>query len=119
VHVNRAPLSGRVVAIERGGSEYLAAFHREAADRNVCCTMTCEMASGETFRVVQISGLIARRILCFPQVGEWLARGTRYGYIRFGSRTDVWLPLRAVSRVRPGDRVKGGSSVLARLEDPA
>jgi phosphatidylserine decarboxylase len=119
VHVNRAPLAGRILAIERSGSRYLAAFNRDAAERNVRCTMTCEMPSGERFRVVQITGLIARRILCFPEVGQWLGRGARFGYIRFGSRTDVWLPLRAVPRVRPGDRVKGGSSVVARLEEPA
>lgn len=119
VHVNRAPLSGRVVALERSGSRYLAAFDRDAETANVRCTMTCEMESGERFRVVQITGLIARRILCFPEVGDWIGRGARYGYIRFGSRTDVWLPPRAVSRVRPGDRVKGGSSVVARLEESA
>jgi phosphatidylserine decarboxylase len=69
--------------------------------------------------VAQITGLIARRILCFPQIGDWVARGDRYGYIRFGSRTDVLLPLRAEAKVRRGDRVKGGSSIVARLEDPA
>jgi phosphatidylserine decarboxylase len=119
VHVNRAPLAGRVVAVERSGSRYLAAFNREAEHANVRCTMTLESAAGERFQVVQITGLIARRILCFPVVGEWLRRGDRYGYIRFGSRTDVLLPLRAVAKVRRGDRVKGGLSVIARLEGVA
>ena len=93
VHVNRCPLAGRVVAIERSGSRYLAAFNREAETANVRCSMTLETAAGERFEVAQITGLIARRILCFPEVGEWVGRGDRYGYIRFGSRTDVLLPL--------------------------
>jgi phosphatidylserine decarboxylase len=119
VHVNRCPLAGRVVAIERGGSKYLAAFHREAESANVRCSMTLETAAGERFQVAQITGLITRRILCFPEVGEWVRRGDRFGYIRFGSRTDVLLPPRAVPKVRRGDRVKGGSSVVARLEEAA
>jgi phosphatidylserine decarboxylase len=119
VHVNRCPLAGRVVSIERGGSRYLAARKREAEKANVRCTMTLETAAGERFQVAQIAGLVARRILCFPEIGEWVRRGDRYGYIRFGSRTDVLLPPRAQPSVRRGDRVKGGSSVVARLEEPA
>jgi len=119
VHVNRCPLAGRVVAIERSGSRYLAAFNREAETANVRCSMTLETAAGERFQVSQITGLIARRILCFPEVGEWIGRGDRYGYIRFGSRTDVLLPLRAEPKVRRGDRVKGGSTLVARLEAAA
>jgi phosphatidylserine decarboxylase len=119
VHVNRCPLAGRVVAIERSGSEYLAAFDREAESANVRCSMMLETAAGERFQVAQITGLIARRILCFPEVGEWVRRGDRFGYIRFGSRTDVLLPPRALPKVRRGDRVKGGSSVVARLEEAA
>lgn len=116
VHVNRAPLAGRVLAVERSGSKYLAAFDRSAETANVRCTMTLENAAGQRFQVAQITGLIARRILCFPEVGDWLTRGVRYGYIRFGSRTDVLLPLHAEPKVRRGDRVKGGSSVIAHLK---
>ena len=69
---------------------------------------------------VQITGLIARRIVCQPAVGEWLVRGVRYGLIRFGSRTDVVLPIGSEARVAVGDRVRGGSSVIAVLAgDPA
>jgi len=118
VHVNRCPLAGRVVSIERGGSRYLAARKREAGSQNVRCTMTLETAAGERCQVAQISGLIARRILCFPEIGEWVRRGDRVGYIRFGSRTDVLLPARAEPSVRRGDRVRGGSSAIARLEEP-
>ncbi|MCG8588988.1 MAG: phosphatidylserine decarboxylase [Proteobacteria bacterium] len=115
VHINRAPVSGRVVGIERGGSEYLAAFNADAESRNVRCAMRLETASGAAVKVTQITGLVARRIVCQPRVGEWLRRGDRYGLIRFGSRTDVVLPLDSELRVVPGDRVRGGSSVIAVL----
>jgi phosphatidylserine decarboxylase len=119
VHVNRAPIAGRVLAIERGGTSYLAAFNRRAEQENVRCAMTLETARGERVRVVQITGLIARRIVCHPRVGEWIRRGDRYGLIRFGSRTDVVLPLAAELRVRRGDQVRGGSSLLAQLPGAA
>jgi phosphatidylserine decarboxylase len=65
--------------------------------------------------VAQITGLIARRIVCHAQVGEWLPRGARYGLIRFGSRTDVVLPAGSRALVKRGDRVRGGASIVAEL----
>ncbi len=115
VHVNRAPVAGKVVAIERGGSAYKAAFDRSAEQENVRCALTLETEDGDRVDVVQITGLIARRIVCHPQVGEWLERGVRYGLIRFGSRTDVVLPATAEARVERGRFVRGGSTVLAVL----
>src|SRR5215475_9188122 len=115
VHVNRAPLAGRVVAVERGGQRYLAAFDRRAETENARCTLWLETARGERVGVVQIVGLIARRIVCHPRVGEWVERGARYGLIRFGSRTDVVLPPEAELCVRRGERVRGGATVVARL----
>jgi phosphatidylserine decarboxylase len=113
VHVNRAPIAGRVLARRRGGEKYLAAFDEAAERCNVRCAMTLETAGGARVEVVQITGLIARRIVCQPAVGEWLARGVRYGLIRFGSRTDVVLPIGSHPRVAVGDRVSGGRSVIA------
>jgi phosphatidylserine decarboxylase len=115
VHVNRAPVAGRVVAIERSGDAFLAAFNPAAESRNVRLDLVLELASGARVRVSQITGLIARRIVCHAQVGEWLPRGVRYGLIRFGSRTDVLLPAGSRAKVAKGDRVHGGSSVLAEL----
>ena len=115
VHVNRAPVAGRVVSVERSGSKYLAAFNRRAEDVNVRCDMTLETEKGERVILSQITGLIARRIVCHPQVGEWLGRGVRYGLIRFGSRTDVVLPATATLRVNRGEPVRGGKSVIAQL----
>jgi phosphatidylserine decarboxylase len=115
VHVNRAPVAGRVAGIERSGDAFLAAFNPAAETRNVRCAMTLETAEGLRVGVVQITGLIARRIICQPAVGAWLDRGVRYGLIRFGSRTDVLLPLGSEARVAVGERVHGGSRVIARL----
>ena len=115
VHVNRMPLAGRVESIDREGAKYLAAFDRRAEGENVRCSLTMRTDAGEWFRVVQITGLIARRIVTHPQVGEWVARGERYGLIRFGSRTDVVLPVAASARVKPGERVRGGSTILAEM----
>ncbi len=115
VHVNRAPLAGRVVSIERRGAKYLAAFNPDAEGLNVRLDITLETARGQRIRFAQITGLIARRIICQVREGEWLEKGARYGLIRFGSRCDVVLPLGSRPRVAKGDRVRGGSSVLAEL----
>jgi phosphatidylserine decarboxylase len=115
VHVNRAPVAGRVLAKKRGGEKYLAAFNKAAERQNVRCALTLETAEGIEVDVVQITGAVARRIVCQPDVGDWLARGVRYGMIRFGSRTDVVLPVGSQARVAVGDKVKGGSSVIAVL----
>ena len=115
VHVNRMPLAGTVEAVERAGTKYLAAFDRRAEGENVRCSLTLRSDRGERFRVVQITGLIARRIVCHPVVGDRVARGLRYGLIRFGSRTDVVLPETAEARVRPGERVRGGSTIIAEM----
>lgn len=113
VHVNRMPLAGRVEAVDRAGTRFLAAFDRRAEGENVRSALTLRTDRGERFRVVQITGLVARRIVSHPRVGEWVPRGVRYGLIRFGSRTDVVLPEGAEPRVKPGERVRGGSTILA------
>jgi phosphatidylserine decarboxylase len=119
VHVNRAPVAGRVTAIERGGTRFLAAFDPRGEHENVRLAMTLETAAGERVVVTQITGLVARRIVCHPRVGEWLGRGVRYGLIRFGSRTDVLLPLGSEACVRRGQRVRGGATRIARLQASA
>ena len=117
VHVNRAPLAGRVVAIERTGTKFLAAFNPDAEALNVRLDVTLETPRGARVRFAQITGLIARRIICHAQVGDWLDKGVRYGLIRFGSRCDVILPPGTLPRVAKGERVRGGSSILAELRE--
>jgi phosphatidylserine decarboxylase len=119
VHVNRSPVAGRVVSVERAGRRFLAAFDRRAEAENARCTLALETAGGARVEVVQIAGLVARRIVCHPRPGEWLRRGARYGLIRFGSRTDVVLPAGSELRVRRGERVRGGESVIAMLPEAA
>jgi phosphatidylserine decarboxylase len=116
VHVNRAPVAGRVTSIDRSGDAYLAAFNPEGESRNVQLAMALDTAWGR-IDVVQITGLIARRIVFQPKVGDWLDRGVRYGLIRFGSRTDVVLPLGTESKVAVGDVVRGGKTILAELPE--
>jgi len=117
VHVNRSPVAGRVVDIERDGSKFLAAFNPRVETENVRLAMTLETLFHERVRVVQITGLIARRIVCYPQIGEWIQRGARYGLIRFGSRTDVYLPPGSELSVKKGQKVRGGSTVLGTLPE--
>jgi phosphatidylserine decarboxylase len=113
VHVNRSPVAGRVVEhfVEEGG--YAAAM-KAAAEHNVAAYTLLDTAYGRVV-VAQRTGLIARRIVQRAPVGSLLARGERFGLIRFGSRTDVYLPAdQATPEVAPGDRVVGGVTVIAR-----
>ena len=113
VHVNRAPVAGKVADyfVEAGG--YAAAM-KPSAEHNVAAYTVLETAHGQVI-VAQRTGLIARRIVQRAPVGSLLAKGERMGLIRFGSRTDVYLPSeRAVPRVSPGEKVMGGASVIAR-----
>ena len=115
VHVNRVPLAGRVLSLTRGGTRFLAAWDPRGERENVRLAMELELADGRRIVVTQITGLIARRIVCHAKVGEWIPRGVRYGLIRFGSRTDVLLPPGSVATVKVGDRVSGGAAIIGRL----
>jgi phosphatidylserine decarboxylase len=112
VHVNRAPVAGTVTEfwVEDGG--YAPAMRPEA-EHNVAAYTVLETERGRVV-VAQRTGLIARRIVHRAPVGSLLARGERFGLIRFGSRTDVYLPASAEAAVAPGDKVRGGSTVIAR-----
>jgi len=111
VHINRAPIGGRVAKVEYHKGEFLPAFDHKASTRNEQNTVTIQ--DGGT-RVVfkQIAGLIARRIVFTKRVDDAVARGERVGMIKFGSRVDVFLPPEFRVVVKEGDRVQGGLSVL-------
>jgi phosphatidylserine decarboxylase len=113
VHTNRAPAAGKVRTVRRRGGEYRAAFSTHASSRNAQLRIDLETASGARLGVVQITGLIARRILCYASEGDELERGDLYGLICYGSRVELILPATAKVRVAVGDRVRGGSSVIA------
>ena len=113
VHVNRSPVSGIVRGAHYECGKYMNAMNPACAEQNERNTVTIE---GEGHRVIfkQIAGLLARRIVFTKQVGDSVRRGERVGLIKFGSRTDVIFPQPAEISVKIGDRVKGGSSILAR-----
>lgn len=115
VHINRAPLSGRVRAVRRRGGRFLAAFRSDASERNVQLRLDLEGPGGTRIGVSQITGLIARRIVCHASEGGTLERGEPYGLICYGSRAEVYLPMRSEIAVRPGDRVRGGATILAEV----
>jgi len=115
VHVNRAPLDGRVVSIDYQQGKFLDARDGRASSENERNGVVLETSSGVRIAFVQIAGLIARRIICYPKVGDVLTRGSRYGLIRFGSRVDVYLPVGVAPLVKLGDTTRSGETVLGRL----
>ena len=114
VHVNRSPVAGTVTEMRHRAGEYKAASRPDAALRNEQQAIVLESETGLRLLVVQIAGLLARRIIPFVKPGHNLARGERLGMICFGSRVDLYLPLEAEVLVKVGDRVKAGSSMVAR-----
>ena len=115
VHVNRAPVGGVLREVRYQKGQFLNAMDVTSADKNEQNVVT--VASEDGYEVVfkQIAGLLARRIVFNHKPGDRLRRGQRVGLIKFGSRTDIELPGHADVRVRKGERVKGGSSVIAQL----
>jgi len=116
VHVNRSPISGTVSRVHYQKGQYLNAMNPASAERNEQNVVTLRGQGADAgFEVTfkQIAGLLARRIVCRCAAGQTVERGQRVGLIKFGSRVDVMLPANAELRVRVGDRVKGGASVLA------
>jgi phosphatidylserine decarboxylase len=116
VHTNRAPIDGRVTYRQRHEGLCLDARHRDCSEKNRAMTWAFQNPR-VTVVVRQITGMIARRIVGWSKVGDELKRGERFGMIRFGSRTEVFLPLNSTVLVKVGDRVVGGSTIIARLPE--
>jgi len=118
VHVQQAPVSGRVRLVEHTPGRYLSAFRRESSlhNENVLLGLEASDPAGERIGVRLIAGVLARRILPWVTVGEEVARGGRISLIQFGSRVELYLPLRAKLRVQVGDEVVGGETVVAVFE---
>jgi phosphatidylserine decarboxylase len=115
VHVNRAPVAGKVIAAPYHQGAFLNASLDKASEKNERQNMVLEMASGQHIGVVQIAGLVARRIILEAAVGDQLNVGQQYGIIRFGSRVDVWLPAATTVQVLPGQTMIAGETMLADL----
>ncbi len=114
-HVNRAPVAGEVTAVAYRPGKFLNASLDKASDDNERNGLVIRMEDGRTLAVVQIAGLVARRIVCFTAPGARLGRGERFGLIRFGSRLDVYLPDGAEPLVSPGQTMIAGETALAKL----
>ena len=114
VHVNRSPVAGLVDSVRYEAGRFMAAYRDEASELNERCTIALE---GDATRigVKQIAGVLARRIVCRVRAGDKLAAGERFGLIRFGSRTDLVVPRSVEMRVKIGDRVRGGETVMGVL----
>jgi len=116
VHTNRVPIGGRVIYRQHRQGLCLDARRPDCSEKNEAMTWAFEN-SRATIVVRQLTGAVARRIVAWSQVGDDLKKGERFGMIRFGSRTEVYLPLTATVLVKVGDHVNGGSTIIARLPD--
>ncbi len=115
VHSNRSPVDGAVQQVWYNPGKFVNADLDKASTENERNAVWIKTADGQDVTSVQVAGLIARRILCYVKAGDVLARGQRYGFIRFGSRVDVYLPLDATVKVAIGDKVSATSTILAIL----
>ena len=113
VHVQRAPVAGRISSVIYRPGKFYAALRAAASERNEQNVILMDTVKS-TVVFKQIAGAIARRVICWKREGEMAARGERVGMIRFGSRVDVWLPMETRVVVNRGQKVKGGESILAK-----
>ena len=113
VHVNRSPIAGKITKVEYKQGKFLVASVEAASSENEMNVITVE-DNGVKVVFSQIAGLIARRIICYKQAGDSVAAGERVGYIKFGSRVDIWFGPEWTVDVKEGQRVSAGSSILAR-----
>lgn len=117
VHSNRSPVDGEVLGVEYFAGKFFNAALDKASLENERNAMVLRTPAGHVVTAVQVAGLVAKRILCYARAGDILSRGQRYGFIRFGSRVDVYLPPGSRPRVAIGDKVSATSTVLADLPE--
>jgi phosphatidylserine decarboxylase len=117
VHSNRIPVAGQVRSVDYFPGRFVNADLDKASIANERNAIVIEMSTGVKVTSVQVAGLIARRILCYVRPAESVEKGQRYGFIRFGSRVDVYLPPESVPQVMIGDKVSASSTILATLVD--
>ena len=115
VHINRAPVAGNVDDVQYERGKFFAAYRDEASERNEQNALRLVDSQGRQVSVVQIAGVLARRIVCRVKKGDFLERGARFGMIMFGSRTDLYLPRGSRIDVAEGQRVKGGETIIGRF----
>ncbi len=116
VHVNRSPMAGKITELAYHKGQFVNAALDKASVENERMEILLTLEDGTVLPFVQVAGLVARRIVCRSNVGDRLEAGERFGLIRFGSRVDIYLPLRAEVKMGLGDTTIAGESVIARLE---
>ena len=116
VHVNRNPASGVIKYFKYHAGKYLVAWHPKSSTDNERTTFVVELQNGIDILVRQIAGALARRIKWYIKEGDSVAQGEEFGFIKFGSRVDIFLPLDAVVKVKIGDKTKAGRTVIAELD---
>ena len=116
VHVNRMPVSGQITYYRYHPGKYLVAWHPKSSTENERTTVVVKMDNGIEILFRQIAGALARRIKCYLTEGQTREQGEEFGFIKFGSRVDVFLPLDATIKVSLGDKTTGGKTILAELK---
>ena len=116
VHINRNPISGKVTFFRYHAGKYLVAWHPKSSTLNERTSIAVQTATGEEVLFRQIAGAMARRIVWYVEEGSAVTQGEEFGFIKFGSRVDVFLPLDAKVAVKIGDKVSGGLTVLGRFD---
>ena len=116
VHVNWFPLSGEVVHYKYHPGKYVAAFYPKSSEKNERTTIVIRNENGTEILTRQIAGLFARRVVCYAQKGKKVEAGGPEGFIKFGSRADIFLPLDAKLNVKVGDKVVGSESIIAEIK---
>lgn len=115
VHINWMPVSGRIEYVKYHPGKFLVAWHPKCSTENERNTIVIKDEDGDEILLRQIAGFLARRIVSYPKVGQELAQGNEFGFIKFGSRVDIFLPLEAQVEVEIGQKVKGNKTVIATL----
>jgi len=115
VHINRVPVAGKIDGVQYQAGRFFAAYKAEASERNEQNALKIVCGGARVVGVVQIAGVLARRIVCWVKRGDDLKRGDRFGLIMFGSRTDTYLPNGCSVEVVEGQRVKGGETIIGRF----
>lgn len=115
VHINRSPVSGIIKMFQYHAGRYLVAWHPKSSTENERTTLVVESNGGIDILVRQIAGAVARRIKCYIKEGDQISQGEEFGFIRFGSRVDVFLPLDAKIEVKVGQQTTAGKTVIAQL----
>lgn len=116
VHVNRMPVGGEISFFKYHAGKYLVAWHPKSSTENERTTVAVKMPNGVQILFRQIAGALARRIKFYIKEGDVLEQGQEFGFIKFGSRVDIFLPLNAVIKVKVGEKTTAGKTVIAELQ---